>query len=670
MPELDEKQHDTKQSRLAMVQKLRSSVELGNADLFARMRISADMTYGDQWKPEDRAYRESKKKFCVSIPLIKGQIKQVVGQQVQNPKELTVVANRAGTKTGANILTKLAKHAQDTQYVRFQKTHWFEAGLANNVSFLGVFIDKNQDPRNGNLTIEKLNEFECGIDPNCNVYDFNSFHNGAKCFIWEPWVDKELIHAQYPKAAGNIKDTGNSLNASDPTGMIAWMRESAHRIRRRITHQVRTEQDTLEQFKYRVTHTWYRKPKRVVMLYDLEEGDLDGLIVIKDSEITEAKKLAKDKPEKWEVFEIVRNIMQHHIRIGGEVLDEIEDELNGVDMYPVVAYSPYFDNGYRGGMSQDLIGTQNVINFTASTEMDLFKKLPNTGWLIAGDVSGGYEAELMEKGNLDGQVFDESKAGGRIEKLPGTEIPRSVQVLKEGSIRNMSLISGVQMENQVRKSSEVSGKALQTREAITQVGNAPVMLNFDYSSSILNNLVVEVLRANRVYSRDEIMEIVGKDEMIDAAMMQEARQQVRSMLQQGGREVPEEPPTLDIQQLQGLEGDVAQNFISNYLSDVELVRHARAKIDQLAVPIAHELLIDQITQLVKGRYNTTVANTAYTSTMREAEFEMLLAIQKMLIETGGPIMPARRLVLATNARDAEQIVQEMEQQRIPQAVAG
>ena len=49
---------------------------------------------------------------------------------------------------------------------------------------------------------------------------------------------------------------------------------------------------------------------------------------------------------------------------------------------------------------------------------------------------------------------------------------------------------------------------------------------------------------------------------------------------------------------------------------------------------------------------------------------MLIDIQKLLIETGGPLMPARRLILASEAKDAEQIVQEMEQQQAPQAVAG
>lgn len=671
MPHND-KQKDTKESRLEMVQKLRSSVELGNADLFSRMRIAADMTYGDQWSALDRSARESKHKFCISIPLIKGHVKQVVGKQVQNPKELTVIANRTGTKTGAMILTKLAKHAQDAEHVKFQTTHWLEAGLANNVGFMGVFIDKNEDPRNGNLKIEKLNEFECGIDPNCNVYDFNSFQNGAKCFIWEPWVDKELIHAQYPDMSDDVKDSGNRLNAADPTGMIPWMMDRVRRRLRTLTNQVRTKQDTLEEFKYRVTHTWYRKAKQVVMLYDLEKGDLDGEIKIKDKDITAARKLEKDQPDKWEVFDIVRNIMQHHIRIGGEVLEEIEDELNGVDMYPIVAFSPSFENGNRGGLSEDLIGTQNVINFAASTEMDLFKKLPNTGWIIDQDIGGDYAAWLEEAGNEDGLVLDRAKAGGGIEKLKGTEIPASVQILKESSIRNMSLISGIQNENQVRKASQVSGKALQTRQAIETIGNSPTMSNLDYSKSILNNLIVEVIRANGIYSEDEIMEIIGADEMIDAAMMEEARGEVRAMLAQGGREVPEAPPTLNLEQLQGLEGDIAQNFIENYLADVESVKQALAAVDRLAAPIARELLTEQISNLRKGRYNTTVAERAWTPSMRTAEAESLRETQALLIQMGGPLIPARRLVLAGDLKDAEQIVQEMEQsqqQQQPQRAA-
>ena len=660
MPEQEEK--NTKETRLQKVLDLHRSVEFGSTDLFERMRKAADMTYRDQWDAADRKHREDANKFVLSVPLIKPQIKQVVGQQVENPKELSVVANRSGSRAGANILTKLAKHAQDTEYARFQKTHWFEAGLANNVGFIGVFIDKNTDPRHGNLIIEKLNEFECGLDPNCNVYDFNSFHHGAKCFIWEPWIDKEWIHAQYPNAK-NLKNSSAKISGSDPTGVFAYMKGAASRIRRAFSTSPRSVQDTLEEFKYHVTHTWYRKPKRVIMLYDTEGEELDAQLIVKDKEIRQAKKMASESG-RFEVEEVVRNIMHHHIRVGREVLEEIEDELNGVDMYPVVGYSGYFDNGYRGGMSEDLVGTQQEINFLHSTRMDLFKKLPNVGYIIAKDI-GDYAAELEETGGQDGVVLVAAKAGGKIEKIKPTEIPPSLDRAEETAIRNISLTSGVRTENPQNDAAELSGKAIIAKQQASQTGNAPVILNFDYSQMILNNLIVAVIRANGIYSKEEIIEIIGEDELINSQLLAEARQIVQAELSRSGLEVPQEPPALNLELAR-----LNPAYVANYMADVESVKESLALIDKIAVPIAQDLLIEEISNLTRGTYNTTVAAVAYTPSMKTAEFAQLLELQELQIKTGGAPIPHRRLILASDARDAEQIVDEMDRAQQQQAVAG
>ena len=165
------------------VTEFREHCEMGNADLFARMQKAERFKIGDQWDPYDRNYRQRKRKFCLTINLTKPQIKQVVGSQIQNPKDVVVSPNRSGSGTGARILTKLVKHALDSEQAVFEESQWFESGLSSGMGFIGVFRDYHEDPRHGNLTIERLNEFECGLDPNCVSYDINSYMSGAKYFI-------------------------------------------------------------------------------------------------------------------------------------------------------------------------------------------------------------------------------------------------------------------------------------------------------------------------------------------------------------------------------------------------------------------------------------------------------------------------------------------------------
>lgn len=644
----------TEEENLIKVKRYRDAAEFGNTDLWDRMVIASDMTYRDQWSFADREYRKRRRKFTLTIPLIKPHIKQVVGMQVENPKELTVVANRGGSQTGAKILSKLAKHAQDDQNTRFHKTQWFEAGLAACVGFIGVFIDRNKDPKNGNLTIEKLNEFECGLDPNCVVYDFNSQQHGAKYFIWEPWIDKELIEEQYPDKAKDLKATSQ---ASDPGFKRAFwgrlygaVRSAFRGIAGVASH---TERD-LEKDKYRVTHTWYRRPKRCIMMYDNEADELSAELIIDDKKIREGKKKAKDS-KKWDAFEVVRNIMHHHIRVDDIVLEEIEDEFKGIDMFPIVGFSPYFDNGWRGGMSEDMVGVQTEINYTHSTTMDLLKKLPNTGWKIRQDL-GGYAAELEEKGSYDGQVLDESRAGGSIDKIEPTLIPPGLERFEQNGIRNISMIAGVLPQPGQRQRKDESGRAIIAKEAQSRTGNSPVLLNFDFSQMILNNLIVAVIRSNGVYSDAEIVEIVGADELIDAALMDDAIAEVHEIFKSQGREIPQEPPQIDAEQLQA-DPELAQA----YVAELQEIRDMQARIEAIAAPIARDKLIEQIHDLQKGSYNTTVAASPYTPSMRSAELDQLIQITKLLIESGQPGVPGKRLVLASDVKNREEIAAEVEQ---------
>jgi hypothetical protein len=677
-----------KEELLSKIREMREAAVMGNSDLFDRMEESKRFTYRDQWDPAVKAWNKKKGKFTLQVPLIKPIIKHVVGMQLQNPKELKVDANRGGSETGARILTKLGKHAADTCNLLFQKTQWFEAGLSSGAGFIGVFIDRNEDPKNGNLKIIKLDEDNCAIDPDCTCYDPNDFSNGAKYIIWEPWEDKELIEKQYPSKVKELSEAGYEPVLNDTTGFWSRLWGGFRNAISTLAGDRVLHTEKLYEHKYHLTHCFWRNPKRCFMFYREDQNEMDAILVRKERDIakifkelytkgyTKGPESTKDEiylmpPEgsrlpEITAYRVVQQVICHTITCGDLLLDHIEDEFNGVNIFPIVPFSPYFDCGWRGGMAEDLKGTQEEINFSHSQKLNILKKLPNSGWYIKQDPLGTFAEWLEEHGAEDNIVIDLQKAGGDVRKIEETKYPSGWERNEELSIRNLHLISGVRSEDASYDESNLSGKAILAKQQASMTGNSPILQNFDYSQTILNKLIVEILRANKVYSMDEILEIVDSDEMIEGTLMEQATQQVVSALEQRGIKLPEHPGELSPEA-----AAIDKSYAQNYLADLEMMKQMNVMIAKIAKPVAMDMLYEEIHNLKKGKYNCTVTMSPYSPTMRMASMAERLEINEVLIKSGLPPLPARRLLEASSIEDKDEIIREMEegQQAMQQAKA-
>ena len=657
----------TNEEIINKVSEFRRDAEMGNADLFARMTKAEKFKIGDQWNPQIRTYREKKNKFCLTIPLIKPTIKQVVGAQIQNPKDVTIAPTRGSSTTGARLRTRLVKHAMDSEHSVFELTQWFESGISSGIGFIGAFIDKHEDPLNGNLTIERMNEFECGLDNNCIAYDINSYMHGAKYFIWEPYVDKDLIDEMYPKQKDELASAGESPSMRDRTGLLAWLWDGLRQVTTAITGYRPAMEENLTKYKHRVTHTWWRRPKTCAILYVEGEPEYDALTLIKDKDIRDAKKLAKKHPDKLTLKEAILNVMYHTIRVGDVLLDHIEDEFNGVTKFPIGVFSAYFDNGYRAGMVEDMLGTQEEINWGHSQNLQVIKHLSTFHWKIKRDEDSTFAKWLATHADEDNLIIDESKGGGSVEKAQSkpylSGLDRFVELAKE----NLKLISNVRTEEPAFDSKNMSGKAIALKQLSSQTGQAAVFQNYDYALNLFGQLVDEVITANEVYSPDEIRAIVEKDDLINSEMMAQARESVIEILTESGVEIPE-PPAMNVMQMQGGEQHPAA------LQEMAQFEQMEKAIDELARPIAEDMLMEEIKNIRKGRYTTKVALSNYAPTARMAEHGEVAELNKSLIESGHAPLARKRLIEATDIKNKEEILMEDEamqqQQMMMAATAG
>lgn len=651
-----------------------------SANLYDRMRRAEDFKIGIQWDQAVKDSLEAKGKFALTIPLIKPTIKQVVGAEIQNPKELKVRPQIRGSAAIAGVLTSLSKHARDSEHAIYEQTAWFESGLTTAMGNILVSIEFDEDPKHGNMSIEKINEFEVLWDPNCKVYDPNSRRQGCKFVIWMPWEDKELVEKEYPDKKAELESTGTGSYsggvAGTVNGFIDWLTGDRRRNISQFGGPEREDVTTIEKYRYQKMHTWWREEADGWMWYDERKSELDALLLIPgvDAEIngqklrvtekviTQLKQTAKANPQVFSLEKVVRPVMHHTISVNNVFLEDKIDELNGVTMFPIVPFYTYFDNGYKGGMSEDLIGTQEELNWAHSQKLNLIKKLASTGYKITKDITGKFSSWLKGHGGEDGVVIDESKAGGKVERLEPPNPNIGMIEIENSAQENFKRISNVRLEDPTTAKDRVATTVALKQQA-AQVGSSPIMLNFDYSLSILNNLIVEIIRNNDIYSEDEIRAIIEEEDLIDKFFLDQARQQVIQQVQQAGQQIPEPPTPPDAATMQALPQDVQIATVTDYQADMMAYQQIQQQITQMAVPIAQKMMMDEIKNLKKGKYNTKVTLSRYAPTVRMAKSAEIFELNGVLLQNGQPPVDRKILVESTDVDQKEEIIAAGERQQ-------
>jgi hypothetical protein len=663
----------TDEEKLEKVKQFRDDGISGSGDLFDRRAKAEDYSIGkNQWDPATRASNERKKKFSLTIPIIKPQVNSVSGSHIQNPQDFKVYPLRGGSETIARLLTSLLKHATDDQLYRYQENMAFRSGVQSGEGDILFSLDWSKDPKHADLKVEKLNEHEVMWDPNNTTYDPNQRGTGAKYVIWEPWVDKDLMHAEYKDKAEELKSMGGGGWISSIMGhmgsIIRYMTGSSQELSA-TSFGPGVDTTNIQKHKYQVNHTWWRWPKKCVLWYDSRKSELDAKLLVKEKDIWAAKKLSAEKPEVFEVQEVVRDIMHHTIRVGDVFLEDRVDELRGCQMFPIGRYNSYYDNGYTTCPAEDLIGVQNLINYSHSAEVNNLKNIANSGIIIAADPTGIYADELADHAGEDGYVFDKSKAGGSIEFKRPNPPHTGYHLITEKAIEYAKMITGIRMVDPSTDKDRVMGTVIAKQRASNK-DQAVIHSNWNYTQSIAGNLIIEIIRFNEIYSEDEIREIVDKDELIDKVHLENARNMVRQLLEEQGVQIPDEAPTIQIENIQNLAPEIQQATIDQYQEDVAMMQQLQAQIDQVAMPIAEQMLIDDIRGMKKGKYNTKVSLSPASETAKMARQFELVETSKILKEAQQLPIGRKFIIEATDLPNKEEIIAEGEQKMAAMSQAG
>jgi hypothetical protein len=631
--------------------------------LFERMRKGRRFKIGDQWDEDVKRYYKSKRKHALTINRILPIILQLCGVEIENRKDIKARPVKGGTATAATIISSLVKHAMDQSFADFQKSQMFENGTSCGVGYLYVDKDYSDDPKNGNLKIKRLNPFRVLAD-RTEDYDLNI---SGKYIMFDEWYDKEKLKLEYPKAAPDLGDV--SYSNSDQKS--AWGSIIRYFFPAKTEGYDSVDGEGLNEermYKFRLTHTFWKQYRKCVYLYRVDEDSLAPKKITDESQMKYARELAKNYPQLASVYETT-DVLLHHTKTCGDVfLEDIEnpfpnvdDPTQGVTMFPIVPFYPYFVDGYAFGVVENLIGPQEEHNWCRSQTLNIIKKLANTGWIVK-KLMGSYGEFLRDHGSEDGIVLEESKGGGSIKKIEETKLPDAHEFVAQRSAQDIAEIANVRIEKPEFDDKNMSGRAIALKMQSSMTGSATMFANYDYSIRIFATLLMEIIRNCGVYSEDEIRAIMDESDLINADMIQKATE----ALAQEGIEMPEAPgDVMSVLQQAQVDPSALSSLTGTIQAEMELYERAQQQFQQLAQQKAQEILFAELKSIATGKYGIKVDASDNSPTMRMAHFMELKDLHKILVESNQPGIAREDLIMASDIKNKEDIARSGVQ--VPQA---
>ncbi len=645
----------------------RKEAESGNRSDFKRMTVSERFKIGrGQWDEDDVAVTEGHGKFALSVNEVLPVILDVAGTQTANPNEVHVRNIKGGTRKVAEILTSMAKNVIDKSDGEGEKSQAFEDGLSTMRGFLGLNIKYSDDPLNGDFEFRKIDPFLVLPDPACTAYDYNDEQNGAGYIIVDDWVNKDKVKNKYPNSKAELDSANFNTTVSGRFGSImSFLFAGANRFELKDDYRDSDSLDpeepqhtTKQKRNFRVSTYWWKEWKTGVYVQRLDDP-LNYLALTKPKDIADARKLAA-ADERIQIIDkdrhenpLVVAVMNMTVMVGDVLVDHVEDPFNGMNLFVIARYSPYFDNGYEMSIVENLIGPQKLLNFSVSAIANQLKQQANTGWIVDKGTQQKLD-ELADQGNEDGTVFSR-KDYGKMEKITPTPYNVGMDAQAQRMVAYMRDTSQVRLQERPGGGKE-SGKAKEIEEQQGLKVQGVPFRNWKWTLTIIFRSLIGLIRNTDVFSEDEIRAIVEDEDLIDADMLERARGIVTQELQKQGIEIPQPPDPGEVSAIALQPEEFQASLAAEFQAEQTAFDNILAKIDEMATPIAQGMMMEEIKNLGRGRYGIKIDTSPASPTQRLMKQLQMFRLNEALLAGNQAGIGRKQLVEATDVANQEEII--------------
>jgi hypothetical protein len=467
-------------------------------DEFTRMREGFAFYVGEQWDAADLQKLALEKRPALTINLILPIINLLAGIQRQGRQDISVVARKGGLKQLASAFTQILRHCLDMTDADYETADCFLDGIIGNKGWLNLSVNFTEDPVYGDLSVRKVSPFEMREDPDAREYDLNQ---SGKFVIRDIWMDKQGLLLNFPDKTEDLVEGGLELDpkSEDVVGDA--------------------ERGNL---RWRVRECWHKTYEKRILLINTAAATLK---TIRPESLELAKSLCAAAKGKWTLKDWVVPVLNKTVTAGNLVLEDIIDPYHGVISFPYYRFCPYWVDGFVMGVVQNLIGPQQEVNKRRSQALHNLNQTANSGFKVKKALNN-YDRHLAKYGSTPGIVLDESKAGGKIERIEPAPLSEGHLTASQLSADDMKEISGANFDllGQLIEGHNESGKAIELRQSQGMKVVEVVFDNFARTQKLLASGIVDMIRYTDVYSNEEIRAILAeREENVELSLLKDRK---------------------------------------------------------------------------------------------------------------------------------------------------
>lgn len=479
--------------------RFRWCLERGHYDFLAKADKCDKFFAGDQWEDTDLNALRLARRPALTINKIISTMSTIMGEQIYNRNDIAFrPAGEGATSDVADALQKVWMEVARRNQLTWLRSDVFADGIIRSRGFYDVRMSFEDNLR-GNIVIRNMNSKNVVIDPDAEEYDPDEW-NDVFVTKWLTYQDIAILYNQsdadylkereeslFPYAYDSIERVRDRFAGSNLAGSYYGIQDTAH-VRRNI----------------RVLERQYRVLASRKMFVDIQTGDTrpvpeawdrDRIAAVLQRTQGQLNVISKKcKRVRWTVT--ADNVVLH-------------DDWSPYKRFTLVPYFPHFHHGRTIGLTENLLGPQELLNKTSSQELHIINTSANSGWKVKKGVLQNMEIEDLEQvGAQTGIVLEVTEIDG-IEKITPNNTPQGMDRISYKAEEHMKTISGVSDSMQGMDREDVAAKAIQAKRQSGQANLVKTMDNLERSDYFLARAVLDLVQ--EYYTEERMVHIVHND---------------------------------------------------------------------------------------------------------------------------------------------------------------
>jgi hypothetical protein len=467
----------------------------GHLDYVAMAKKCDAFYRGEQWDDKDVAKLNAEGRPTLTINTVLSTVNTVLGEQANKRGDVRFLPKRDATQDVAEILNKLFIQIGDNNQLDWLESQVFADGIIQERGYFDVRIDFD-DHVEGEIRIENKDPLDILIDPDAKNYDPKTWSE----FFETRWLSLEEIELTYGQ------DKADRLKSIGINGQ-RYSKDSIEIIDNRFGK-------TIEGFGYeaaldpdeeasvksiRVIERQYRKNTMTTFFVDNETGDMR---MVPDNWSEKRAQLLAGQAN-------LSIIKKRAPRVRWTVTADkvvLHDDWSIYNDFTIIPFFPYFRRGRPFGIVRNLISPQEQLNKISSQELHIVNTTANSGWVVeSGSLSNMTEEELEERGAETGLIITYNRGSTPPDKIQPNQIPTGLDRIGMKAANNIKEISGVSDSLMGFDSAEVSGVAIQAKQARGQVQIQVPLDNLARTRHIMALKVLNLLQS--FYTEERVIQI-------------------------------------------------------------------------------------------------------------------------------------------------------------------